>query len=180
MTALLIPVDVCDPLALSAAVPFPPDLHPVKVYLVRLGSSSRCTMRAALEGAARLLTNGRRRAEEVPWPGVSAHGGTKSPAHRSLFVGELQLHSDGRARGFERVLAAREHVAGGPGERRRYSANPGLPSPQGAHAGRERARTPLRSVCPGHTASEATGCTALGVALRSRPAPERAGPSQCQ
>jgi site-specific recombinase XerD len=66
-TALAIPVDALAPPALSAAAPFPPDRHPVKVYLARLGLSSRRTMRAALEDAARLLTGGQLAAELVPW-----------------------------------------------------------------------------------------------------------------
>jgi integrase len=56
--------------ALLVTKPFPPDRHPVKVYLVRLGPSSRRTMRAALEDAARFLTSGRLGAEEVPWYGL--------------------------------------------------------------------------------------------------------------
>jgi site-specific recombinase XerD len=63
-------VDALAPSALSAAAPFPPDRHPVKVYLIRLGPSSRRTMRAALDDAARLLTSGRLGAEQVPWPGL--------------------------------------------------------------------------------------------------------------
>jgi site-specific recombinase XerD len=55
------------PPALAAAIPFPPDRHPVNVYLVRLGPSSRRTMRAALDDAARVLTGGRLTAEQVPW-----------------------------------------------------------------------------------------------------------------
>jgi site-specific recombinase XerD len=62
-----LPVPASPPPALSAAAPFPPDRHPMTVYLVRLGPSSQRTMRAALDAAARLLTSGRLGAEQVPW-----------------------------------------------------------------------------------------------------------------
>jgi len=46
---------------------FPPDRHPVAVYLARLAPSSRRPMRAALEDAARILTSAQLTAEQVPW-----------------------------------------------------------------------------------------------------------------
>jgi site-specific recombinase XerD len=46
---------------------FPPDRHPVAVYLTRLSVSSRRTMRAALDDAGRLLTGGQLATEQLPW-----------------------------------------------------------------------------------------------------------------
>jgi hypothetical protein len=65
-TAQALPVPASPPPMLWAAAPFPPDRHPVMVYLARLGPSSRRTMRAALEDAARLLTNDLLAAAHVP------------------------------------------------------------------------------------------------------------------
>jgi integrase/recombinase XerC len=62
-----LPVPASPPPTLWAAAPFPPDRHPVTVYLARLGPSSRRTMRAALHTAARLLTSGSLSAALVPW-----------------------------------------------------------------------------------------------------------------
>jgi site-specific recombinase XerD len=54
-------------LAWPVAERFPPDRHPMAVYLARLAPSSRRPMRAALEDAARILTSGQLTAAEVPW-----------------------------------------------------------------------------------------------------------------
>src|SRR5688572_11252391 len=59
------------PLERPAAASFPPDRHPVAVYLARLAPSSRRPMRAALADAARLLTRGHLTAEQLPWQALA-------------------------------------------------------------------------------------------------------------
>jgi site-specific recombinase XerD len=54
-------------LDLPAAASFPPDRHPVAVYLARLAPSSRRPMRSALEDAARILTSSHLTAEQLHW-----------------------------------------------------------------------------------------------------------------
>ncbi len=44
------------------------DRHPVHVYIARLGSGSRRTIREALNIIAAILTNGKCDAESLPWP----------------------------------------------------------------------------------------------------------------
>jgi integrase/recombinase XerC len=62
-----LPIPASPPPPLSVGAPFPPDRHPLTVYLARLAPCSRRTMRAALDTAARLLTNGHLSAALVPW-----------------------------------------------------------------------------------------------------------------
>jgi len=50
-----------------AAAALPPDRHPVHVYIARLGSGSRRTMREALNTIAAILTNRKSDAETLPW-----------------------------------------------------------------------------------------------------------------
>lgn len=64
MPDYLIVVD--SPLPVAGAA-LPPDRHPAHVYIARLGSGSRRTMREALNGIAALLTNGKSDAETLPW-----------------------------------------------------------------------------------------------------------------
>lgn len=52
---------------LPIAVQLPSDLHPAKVYLMRLAPGSRPAMRGALQIAAELLTSGRCTWETMPW-----------------------------------------------------------------------------------------------------------------
>lgn len=54
------------PLPVAAAA-LPPDRHPVHVYIARLGSGSRRTMREALNIIAAILTAGRCDAEDLAW-----------------------------------------------------------------------------------------------------------------
>jgi integrase/recombinase XerD len=56
--------------ALVLIAPPPADQHPVRVFLAHLGVGSRRTMRDALDGIARLLTNGRCDAETLDWSRV--------------------------------------------------------------------------------------------------------------
>jgi hypothetical protein len=62
-----------EPLALIESLPpvavtaLPPDRHPVHVYIARLGSGSRRTMREALNIIASILTGGKCDAENLPW-----------------------------------------------------------------------------------------------------------------
>ena len=53
--------------ALVVAVPLRPDRHPAAVYLARLGSRSRRTMRGWLDTVAALVTGGRATAETLDW-----------------------------------------------------------------------------------------------------------------
>src|SRR5277367_2215431 len=50
-----------------AVAGLPPDRHPVHVYIARLGSGSRRTMREALNIIAAVLTGGKCDAENLPW-----------------------------------------------------------------------------------------------------------------
>src|SRR5580704_5604188 len=50
-----------------AAAAIPPDRHPVHVYIARLCSGSRRTMREALNIIAAILTGGKCDAENLPW-----------------------------------------------------------------------------------------------------------------
>jgi hypothetical protein len=50
-----------------AAAALPPDRNPVHVYIARLGSGSRRTMREALNIIASILTGGKFDAENLPW-----------------------------------------------------------------------------------------------------------------
>jgi integrase/recombinase XerC len=52
------------PVAVAA---LPPDRHPVHVYIARLGSGSRRTMREAVNIIAAILTGGKCDAEDLPW-----------------------------------------------------------------------------------------------------------------
>jgi site-specific recombinase XerD len=61
----LAPLDANE--ALAARVELPADRHPVLVYLARLAPGSRRTMRAALEGIARLVSDGRADALALDW-----------------------------------------------------------------------------------------------------------------
>jgi len=54
------------PLAIASAA-LPLDRHPAHVYVARLGSGSRRTMREALNTIAALLTQGKCDAETLPW-----------------------------------------------------------------------------------------------------------------
>jgi len=56
--------------ALTALARLPPDRHPVKVYLARLGPGSRRTMAEALATIAGLLTGGHGTAEALDWGGL--------------------------------------------------------------------------------------------------------------
>jgi integrase len=56
-----------EPETLVASAELPADRHPALVYLARLSPGSRRTMRAALEGIARLVTGGRAGALGLDW-----------------------------------------------------------------------------------------------------------------
>jgi hypothetical protein len=58
---------VIESLPPAAAATLPPDRHPVHVYIARLGSGSRRTMREALNIIATVLTGGKCNAENLPW-----------------------------------------------------------------------------------------------------------------
>jgi site-specific recombinase XerD len=61
------PLAVIESLPPVAAATLPRDRHPVHVYIARLGSGSRRTMREALNIIAAILTGGRCDAENLPW-----------------------------------------------------------------------------------------------------------------
>ena len=58
---------VIESLPPSAAATLPRDRHPVHVYIARLGSGSRRTMREAVNIIAAILTDGKCDAENLPW-----------------------------------------------------------------------------------------------------------------
>lgn len=61
------PLAVIDSVLPAAVSAIPPDRHPVHVYIARLGSGSRRTMREAVNIIAAILTGGKCDAENLPW-----------------------------------------------------------------------------------------------------------------
>jgi site-specific recombinase XerD len=61
------PLAVIESLPPDAVTALPPDRHPVHVYIARLGSGSRRTMREALNIIAAILTDGKCDTENLPW-----------------------------------------------------------------------------------------------------------------
>src|SRR6202795_891280 len=74
---------VIESLPPAAVTALPPDRHPVHVYIARLGSGSRRTMREALNIIAAVLTGGKCDAENLPW---AALGNQHTAAIRAALI----------------------------------------------------------------------------------------------
>ena len=149
---------------------FPPDRHPMAVYLARLAPSSRRPMRAALQNAARLLTRGHLVAEEGP-----ASPRTSTPDCAALGAGPQVCALNGesylngcalRPRG---MLGARLYVIGGPAPRQHHPTGTWASPSHRPHAQRRRARPPLPGLCPGPQPCWPTRCRDARHSLRRWP-----------